>query len=86
LAIVDDGPIGDALEFQLFYSVDASNGKVRNYDGKDPIHESDLKPDGAHLFFVEKSGDLALFVVYKRDTEATETRSADATLSAAGGA
>lgn len=82
LTIADAPPIGDLLEFRVFYAANAANGETMDYDGMEPILESDLVDDAAHLFVVEKSGALALFVVYKRQAG---TQSADATLSAGAG-
>lgn len=82
VAIADAPPLGDDLEFQLFYAPDAGNGETVDYDGQAPLLESSLVPDAAHLLFLRRGGDLALFVVYKRDAG---TQSADATLSASGG-
>lgn len=82
LAIVDQPPLLDPLEFRVFYAASASNGSTTDYDGMAPILEADLVADAAHLFVLEKSGEFALFVVYKRQAG---TQSADATLAASGG-
>lgn len=82
LSIVDELPLGDALEFRVFYAASAADGETMDFDGEEPILESALVLDAAHLFVLEKSGELALYVVYKRQAG---TQSADGTLSATGG-
>jgi len=82
VSIADAPPIGDALELQLFYAGDAGDGETLDYNGMDPILEADLVDDAAHLFFLEKSDALALFVVYKRQAG---TQSADGVLAASSG-
>jgi hypothetical protein len=82
LSIADLPPLGDLHEFRVFYAADASDGETMDYNGAAPILESDLVDDAAHLFVLEKSGVLALFVVYKRQAG---TQSADGVLSATGG-
>jgi hypothetical protein len=82
LSIADLPPLADLQEFRVFYAADAADGETMDYNGAVPILESDLVDDAAHLFVLEKSGELALFVVYKRQAG---TQSADGVLSATGG-
>ena len=84
LEIADAPPIGDLVEFQAFYAASAvGSGGTLDYDGEPPILEEDLVPGAAHLFFLEKSGEMALFVVYKR---LESVQSVDGAVSSSAGA